>query len=241
MLLVFIILVASSWGLYHALEMNSLGWAIASTSLISFSLLIYVLLWVIRKLPGKFEVPPAFLKPFKKLLKVRFNVYKNMIFNRSHSMLKLTSEVFLKHIRRLNYNQIYKDNTWKNRRIMNAIYELRKENSSLEKKIEEGKIPQYLIPTPNVREVASTASSMGTTLWFTKKELEKDDMLNSIIACGQFTMCWNLLEYIDDVKNDEANTNQNHQLFIQIEDQLKELWGRFKEDPKWMVGVYTEK
>jgi len=43
---------------------------------------------------------------------------------------------------------------------------------------------------------------MSTTLWFTKKELEgKDNMLDVLIACGQFNTCWNLLEYIEKIEH----------------------------------------
>ncbi|MCH4183710.1 MAG: hypothetical protein LKF48_11240 [Prevotella sp.] len=37
----------------------------------------------------------------------------------------LATDVFMKHIRRQNYNSIYEDAKWLYRRIMNGIYELR--------------------------------------------------------------------------------------------------------------------
>jgi len=204
--------------------------------LITINLILYFLLVFIKKLPSSFQVPSAFMKPLGKLLKVKFGVYENLILNRSNSLLKMTSEVFLKHIRRLNYNKIYQDKSWKNRRIMNGIYELRQEEETLRKKIKDGKIPENLIPSKLVQEVASKASAMGTTLWFTKDELNKQNMLNSIIACGQFTMCWNLIEYLNKIKNDSDNINQNHRNLFQIENQLLEHWNQFNKDPYWMVN-----
>ncbi|TKG94185.1 patatin-like phospholipase family protein [Puteibacter caeruleilacunae] len=230
-----ILLIAATIGLISAIGNASLTWSVICTSLITVNLLVYLLLLLIRKLPLKFDVPKAFLNPFRKLMKVKFAIYENMILDRATSLLKMTNDVFLKHIRRLNYDKIYTDESWKNRRIMNAIYELREEEDKLQRKIESGKLDKDLIPSKDLQQVASRASSMGTTLWFTKKELNDDNMLNSIIACGQFTMCWNLLEYIRTIKKDDANTNKRHKKLIKLEDQLLSHWKKFNDDPFWLV------
>jgi hypothetical protein len=65
--------------------------------------------------------------------------------------------------------------------------------------------------------------------------LKKRDMLNSLIATGQFTMCWNLLEYIEKLKLDRSNTNPQHQMIMQLEKQLRQDWITFNANPKWMV------
>ncbi len=231
-----LVLIGSMIGLYYSFKNHQQSLNIVFTSLITINLILYLLLAFVKKLPTSFQVPKAFMKPLGKLLKVRFGIYENLILNRSNSLLKMTSEVFLKHIRRLNYNKIYQDKSWRNRRIMNAIYELRHEEERLRKKIKDGKIPENLIPSKLVQEVASKASGMGTTLWFTKEELEKQNMLNSIIACGQFTMCWNLIEYLNKIKKDPENTNQKHHSLFQIENQLIEHWNKFNTDPYWMVN-----
>jgi len=66
----------------------------------------------------------------------------------------MNGSVFLKHIRRLNYRSIYKDDLWKNRRIMNAIYELRPGEPELISKIKKGEIADYLAPSEAVQKVA---------------------------------------------------------------------------------------
>jgi hypothetical protein len=104
--------------------------------------------------------------------------------------------VFLKHVRRLNYKRIYEDNTWKNRRIMNAIYELKGGTKTRDENEIKAKVKGIYQPSDKIRKAATIASGMGTTLWFTKDQLQKENMLNNIIGCGQFTTCWNLLEYI---------------------------------------------
>jgi hypothetical protein len=66
-------------------------------------------------------------------------------------------------------------------------------------------------------------------------------MLDAIIACGQFNLCWNLLEYIDKIKRDPTNTNENHQLFVGCEDQILSDWEKFQVNPFWMVDGFNER
>lgn len=208
----------------------------AMSSLVTISLIVFFLLRFIKALPLKFEVPKAFLAPLKKLLMLRLVIYENMLMNRTNSLLKMTNDVFLKHIRRLNFNTIFKDNSWRNRRLMNAVYQLRDHDQELvNRKINKGTIKEELIPSKAIQAVATKAASMGTTLWFTKEELEEKNMLNTLIACGQFTMCWNLLMYIDEIKKKTDNTNENHQALINCEGELLKHWELFKLDPFWML------
>ncbi|MCU4174603.1 patatin-like phospholipase family protein [Carboxylicivirga sp. N1Y90] len=228
-------LLGSIAGLFFSLKNELTGWSAAASAVVIFNLIVFLLSHFLLKLPKKFDVPQAFLKPIRKLLKLRLVVFENMIMNRASSLLQMNMDVFLKHIRRLNYNRIYQDKTWKNRRIMNAIYELRHGEEKLLSKIKNNTIPKELIPSEAMQNVADTASSMGTTLWFTKDELEKQDMLNSIIACGQFSMCWNLLCYIDEITKSNENLSTNHVLLVDVKEQLMAQWLQFKENPFWML------
>jgi hypothetical protein len=72
-------------------------------------------------------------------------------------------------------------------------------------------------------------------LWFTPDELKKKDMLNCLIATGQFTTCWNLLEYLEKLKLDDTNTNETHKQLLQLEKQLRQDWTAFNTNPKWMA------
>lgn len=214
---------------------------ILTSVIMTLNFVIYFIAKFLGTLPEKFEVPKLFMKPLGKLLKLKLLVYENLIMNRAKSLLKMANDVFLKHIRRLNYNKIYDAKTWENRRIMNAIYELRKGEEKLNKKIEDGTISKDLIPSSKIQDVATIAASMGTTLWFTREELSRQNMLKSIIACGQFTTCWNLLEYIRKLKKDSHNTGENHMHLITCENQLTKDWERFNDDPYWMVNEINKK
>lgn len=232
-------LLGASTGLWFSVLSGKTIIAAICASVITLNLVVFILSWFIGGLPAKLEVPESFLKPLLKFLKIRFVVYESMVVNRLKSVLKMTGDVFLKHIRRLNYNRIFTDNSWKNRRIMNAIYELRTGEHRLDSRIEKGTIPPHLIPCHEVRELAKKAADMGTTLWFTSEELESQNMLNSLIATGQFTICWNLLNYLESIKKDPENTNTSHQALLNCEPHLLQHWLMFQQNPFWLTEKYN--
>jgi predicted acylesterase/phospholipase RssA len=236
-----IVCILGALGLSFSIVRNFNGLIILFTSILTLNLLIFVLASSILSVPKKFSILKPFLKPLSKLLRLKFLVYENLLMNRAKSVMKLTGEIFLKHVRRLNYQKVFADDTWKNRRIMNAIYELKPGEEQLKNKIKQGKIRPQLVPTREIQEVAKKAAGMPTTLWFTKEELEKQHMLDAIIACGQFNLCWNLLEYIDKIKRDPTNTNENHQLFVACEDSILSDWENFQVNPFWMVDGFKER
>lgn len=196
-------------------------------------------IWL-KGLPTNFQVPKAFTQPLGKLLKLKLYVYENLIMNRFNSLMKLSNDVFLKHIRRLNYARIFQNAQWNNRRIMTAIYELRTGEIRFEDKIAKGELRAKLKPSEAMQEVADRASKMGTTLWYTAEELEaagdhKTNLLDTVIACGQFTMCWNLLEYLDKLDKDATNTTAQHEVLKTCRKQLEEDWAQFQMDPYWIT------
>ena len=196
---------------------------------------IFLLSKVLRSLPQKLHVPMSFNKPLKNLLKLKLAVYESLILNRSNSVLKMINDVFLKHVRRLNYQKIYHDPSWKNRVIMSAIYELKAGEAKLAEKFSKYSIPEEFKPSTLIHETAKKASDMGTTLWFTQKELQADQLLDVVIACGQFSICWNLLEYIYRIKADNSNTGAAHNQILALEAEIVDHWRRFNVDPFWMV------
>jgi len=234
-----LVLLASGAGVYWAILQHQHLVAVLLTIISTLSIVLFFLGEYVKRLPKRFGVPEAFLEPFGKLLRLKLVVYETMVLNRASSMLKMTGDVFLKHVRRLNYRSIFHDKTWKNRRIMNAIYELKKGETRINKKRESGTLPETLLPSAALQQVASQAAGMGTTLWFTAEE-KRAGMLDALIACGQFTMCWNLLEYIEKLKKNSGNTTPNHTAIIACEEQLLTHWQQFNEDPYWLVNEYNK-
>ena len=164
---------------------------------------------------------------------LKFATLEAMIMNRAKSVVMMTSEVFLKQLRKLGYNALYDDEGWKNRLISNAIYELRP-NEKWQSKADNGNLPYYLMPSNLIQENSIKATSMGTTLWFTSAD-KQEQMPQALMATGQYTMCYNLLDYIYKIEKSPENLNDNHKLIIGCKEKLMEAWKKFQEDPQWMV------
>ncbi len=189
-------------------------------------------LFLSRKYIKKFVKTIPFRLNWKSFLKVSLNKYINLISTRAKSLFMVSSNVFMKQLRRLDYATIYENDSWKNRRIMNAIYELQQgELWYLNIPKEER---EFMRPTDKIERNSKKASEMGTTLWFTEED-KKNKLLEAVVAAGQYNICWNLLEYIINLKKDNSNTNENHQIIIKCEKQLREDWEKFKENPFWLL------
>jgi hypothetical protein len=200
----------------------------------------------------KFNVPDFFMKKLHGFTSLKFGVFETLIKNRISSVQSMVSEVFMKQVRRQEYARVYNDKAWKSRLMMNAIYELTYDQTKYRNAIEKDLISEELKNTSHILiETAEKAKSMSTTLWFTSEELKDDlnkhrSMLNTLIACGQFTGCFNLLEYIEKVlwnkENKEAYDSYSTALDSDIWDLYNELlsdWHKFNDNPYWMLDKYN--
>lgn len=147
----------------------------------------------------------------------------------------MVNEVFLKQIRRLNYNLFYSKGELNNRRITSLIYELTRDEflrSESDERTKNMKVAEKIIlPKPGERlfNAAQIATDTGTTLWFDEND-RKVDRLKNLVACGQFTTCYNLLDYVLKLP-DEYQTPE----MATLTKALQEDWEAFNNDPFWMV------
>ncbi len=186
--------------------------------------------WVLSKLPG-------FMKPLLKYLKnLKLRLYKRMVIERGTSGMKMINDIFLKQLRRLNYNLLYANESLKDRRISSLIYELTedqyKHNRSDEKGVEE-KLKQIAAPGDRIYAAAKIAREMGTTLWFSQEDRDVNRLKN-LVACGQFTACYNLLKYCIDLKEKGADVDQK--LLDEMIKAFQKDWEKFVKDPYWLHG-----
>ncbi|MDH6306595.1 putative acylesterase/phospholipase RssA [Parabacteroides sp. PF5-5] len=165
------------------------------------------------------------------ILNLKFGDIATLVANRVSSVLLLTSSIFMKHLRRMNYRSTYTDEGWMNRCIMNGIYELRP-GETWEANLKSKHLPAYLKPSEKIQQNSVKAASMGTTLWFTPEEIASG-MPDAIIAAGEYTVCFNLLQYIEVIKKDPRNTTGQHQVILACEAQLKADWEKFQDNPLW--------
>ena len=160
-----------------------------------------------------------------------------LLMNRANSILMMSSSVFLKAIRKMNYATLYDDDDWENRTISNTIYELR-DGEKWKSRSKNGTLSDFLNPSEAMQENSTKAANMGTTLWFTESDKEKG-VPEAILAAGQYTICYNLLDYIDKIQENSENLNENHQLIIACKQKLQDAWTKFQGDPLWMTSKLT--
>jgi hypothetical protein len=177
---------------------------------------------------------------FKYFKGVRFNLLSFMVKERITSVLSLNNDVFLKRIRYLLYNEFFEQNDMKStgRVKANHIYDLTFTN-------DDNRLLYYSFqyqPSREMQIVAEAAFNMATTLWFSQEDVKNNSMA-AVIACGQFTTCFNLLDYIEKMKKHypgspssiyEQLPPEGQELVNEIEVGLKVQWSRFREDPFWL-------
>lgn len=193
-------------------------------------------------------VPEFFTRRMAIFDKLRFGVLYNLIGNRRKSSMKLVSKVFIKQMRWHSFQRVFGDSDWRPRMIMNGLFDITGDEVQKRK----NKYPHFskdiLEPGEAMISVADKANSMATTLWFTKKELEgKENMLNTVIACGQFNICFNLLEYFEKFILNSKYADDYEKYSPEIRQSLTDLhfrlvndWNKFKEDPYWMIKKWNQ-
>jgi len=181
--------------------------------------------WIIRMVP-------KFMKDkIVRFQNLKLRLIQRMFEERGTSSLKMISDIFLKQIRRLNYDLLYKDECLKNRRITTLIYELTEDQflqGVSDEKLMDVKDEQITEPGDLIFASAKIASEMDSTLWFTEKDREVDRLKN-LVSCGQYTACYNLLKYCMDLKKNEVNVDP--QLLDQMIHIFQTDWNKFIKDP----------
>lgn len=123
---------------------------------------------------------------------------------------------FLKGQRRRNYNRAFEE--YKLKVIDNFIFETQR------------KLEQEF---PKVAEVALKATQSPTTLWFDANPRQAREQLNNLIACGQFTMCYKILEHINKLSKQD-NTVISPQM-QEVHQKALDIWEQLKENPHALI------
>jgi hypothetical protein len=78
---------------------------------------------------------------------------------------------------------------------------------------------------------------MGTTLWFDRENIYQQHSEACVIACGQFTTCYNLLGYIETLLLDPSAYDAVYQnRLLSLKQQLTTDYEHFKTDPFLMYN-----
>jgi len=198
----------------------------------------------VSKSSSPFNLRKSFTDRIIKLLiryftKTPVGVLKQMLEARADSVLMLNMSIFLKRIRQLLYDKFYDSPQWKNRGKGNHIYDLSFSNDINRNHTDPDNPPPppFLNPSRDMQIVAQTAFNMGTTLWFDKTAAHQQHSEACIIACGQFTTCYNLLEYIERLLVSSPVYDSVYQNRLTgLKEQLGHDYERFKTDPFFMYN-----
>lgn len=105
------------------------------------------------------------------------------------SLISMTSQVFMKRIRRLTTEERMKREPYKKNVVFNYIYDLNPTDNVV-KLVE--KYPELKV-TEKLRTLSEDAEKVGTKLWFTKDDPHE---LNTLIECGRATACYSVLRLL---------------------------------------------
>lgn len=163
-----------------------------------------------------------------------------MLKERISSVLVLNNDVFLKRIRFLLYDKTYESGKYRFKIKTNHVYDLSFSNDLNRHK----KGLNFMEPSKSIQIIAQTAFEMATTLWFDTTN-QKNETLAALIACGQFTTCYNLLEYIYRLKTTKSKSGDTYysrltptyqQKVDYLERHLSKDYRVFQEDPFWLYN-----
>ncbi len=152
--------------------------------------------------------------------------------------MTMINDVFLKQMRRLNYDLFYSKDELKYKRITATVYKLNGKKSPYNKGTGYNQEIKPM-PSKNLESICLTASETPTTLWWDKTDVAKNRM-ETLIACGEFTICYELMDYILRLK---ANDEHGVKDFTEINNLYKALeadWISFNEKPLWLVEALNK-
>jgi hypothetical protein len=196
---------------------------------IGFLLRVYkkhIIKWIISTFNK--VVPEVLREEVHSFRTLNIDIIKQLFIERATSSATMLQSVFLNQIRRLNYDNFYKNPNLENQRITSRVDQLDGKDTCYKKfKIDTN------VNTPvseALKKVANIAAETPTTLWWDEKDV-KVRRMDSLIACGQFTTCYNLLIYIIELKK----ANIRSVPLKQLESQLRADWKLFNENPYSLV------
>lgn len=174
--------------------------------------------WIRNKVKNEFfaRIPQVSYAGWDDIKRLTIDQLLDLVELRATSVVALTSSVFMKRIRSLIYGIVYRDEKFKDKRVSNLIYELNGEKASR---------VSWLKPSEEMQKVTQLASNEPTRLWFENEEEQKN-----LIACGQYTICYNLLDYV--VRVYGTNSSKYPAWVKELFPKVKKNWEELRKNPK---------
>lgn len=181
------------------------------------------------------DIPQVGRAAWKDLKRLTLGQILDMANLRFTSLLAMATSVFMKRIRSLGFRLVYENEAYNGKRVANLIYHITKSDEDFAedfipdnvKRAPDEDICEYmpkgvLLPSRELRNIVTIAAKMPTTLWF-----DESYQLPCLAACGQATLCYNLMKFI--VRNHGTNAK------LYPED-VQVLWDRLVNDWKVLVA-----
>ncbi|MGX1928333.1 patatin-like phospholipase family protein [Flagellimonas sp. 2504JD4-2] len=181
----------------------------------------------------KKNIPELLLDDILLFQKLDISLVQRMLTDRLTSAMTMINDVFLKQMRRLNYDLFYSKDELNNKRITATVYKLNGQMAQYSNGMDYNKEikPE---PSKNLENVCLTASETPTTLWWDKTDIAKNRM-ETLIAAGQFTICYELMDYILKLKEDKGIPIKDNSEIDNLYKHLEADWKLFNEKPLWLI------
>lgn len=176
----------------------------------------------------KKKVPAVLLDEVISLANLDIALVRTMLSERITSTFKMVNDIFLKQIRRLNYDLLYSKEELKNRVITSTVYQLNGQPTLYKNQPLNKDIPAA---SARLQAAALVASQTPTTLWWDDKDLNLQRQDN-LIACGQFTTCYSVMDYILKLKAAGLAQPEHDALYAQ----LSSDWKKFNTNPLFLIA-----
>lgn len=188
----------------------------------------------------KKNVPEPLLDDILTFKKIDISLMKRMMTERLTSGSKMINDIFLKQIRRLNYRLLFTNEKLKNKVVTSTVYKL----NGKETPYSFGK-PKYsedIKPKPSkkLKEVSLIASETATALWWSEED-KKVNRMDNLIACGQFTTCYELMDYINVLRKIKPLVIKDFKELDKFYEILEEDWIAFNKNPLIIVESIKNK
>ena len=196
--------------------------------------LMFLIIGMLKKLtPDTLEKNSQFDIPTNLIWKIDFNQYFRIVSKRYKSFSKVVSPVMMGHIRKKNIEMLTLNSRWTNRFVIPCISSL---TSNGDWKKDE-KARKMMAGAYELMRISDVASNFHSTLWFSKDDLDKG-IPKQILACGQFSICYELYMWVDSHNGRQANMQGVlSRISKDLKGTLKEDWRNFKENPYMLVDL----
>ena len=145
-----------------------------------------------------------------------------LIDGRLKSLIALSSSVFMKRVRDLGYKDISVYEKYNGHLCRNLIYDLDNDRFGAAMKA------RGIVPSQKLRTLAREAEAVPTNLWSTGEET-----LQKLIACGHATICFSLMKYI--VEDREQDLADPASAVSKLFTQLQQIWQLLQEEPHKLI------